>query len=167
MHANVYLVLKTDGPLQQKLMRWAKFSVPAYLMCFVAFFAIICLACPHIEAALRRHPLILGAVCVVALPTTFNIQRQVWEGRFGRAFVSSCLALALHMLLFGAAVYPVLVFATPDHAYDMTAYNSASTANTLRFMLYVALIGVPIVLAYTATIYYVFRGKVMVTDESY
>jgi cytochrome d ubiquinol oxidase subunit II len=34
-------------------------------------------------------------------------------------------------------------------------------------MLIVALIGVPIVLAYTASIYYVFRGKVTLTDHSY
>ena len=35
------------------------------------------------------------------------------------------------------------------------------------FMFVVALIGVPIVLAYTISIYYVFRGKVKLTEESY
>jgi hypothetical protein len=34
-------------------------------------------------------------------------------------------------------------------------------------MCYVALIGAPIVLAYTVTIDYAFRGKVMLTEESY
>jgi cytochrome d ubiquinol oxidase subunit II len=167
MHANVYLVLKTESPLQGKLMGWTKFTVPAYLACFAALNALTLFTCPHIEAALRQRPLILGAVFVVALLVTFNILREVWKGNAGRAFLSSCLALALHMLLFGATAYPVLVFSTPNHAYDMTIYNSASTANTLRFMLVVALVGVPIVLAYTATIYYVFRGKVTLTEESY
>src|SRR5262249_9131484 len=51
MHANVYLVLKTDGPLQETLMRWTKLTVPAYLACFVAFNALTLLACPHIVAA--------------------------------------------------------------------------------------------------------------------
>jgi cytochrome bd-type quinol oxidase subunit 2 len=34
-------------------------------------------------------------------------------------------------------------------------------------MFLVAMIGVPIVLAYTITIYYAFRGKVVLTKESY
>ena len=71
------------------------------------------------------------------------------------------------MLLFAAAVYPTIVFSTPDHANDLNIYNSASTAKTLRFVLYVALIGVPIVLTYTAPIYFAFRGKVVMTEESY
>src|SRR5262245_53663092 len=108
MHANVYLVLKTEGQLQEKLMRWTSFTVPAYLVCFVALNAMTLLACPHIVAAFRQRPLILGALFVVALPVTFNILRETWKKRPGRAFVSSCAALVLHFLLFGAAVYPNL-----------------------------------------------------------
>src|SRR5262249_44299935 len=167
MHANVYLVLKTDGALQEKLMRWTRLTVPAYLVCFVALNAITLLGCPHIVAAFRQRPLILGAIFVVALPVTFNILRETWKKRPGRAFVSSCAALVLHFLLFGAAVYPNLVFSTPDHAYDQNIYNSASTDKTLGFMFVVAIIGVPIVLTYTITVYYVFRGKVVLTEESY
>jgi cytochrome d ubiquinol oxidase subunit II len=167
MHANVYLVLKTEGALQEKLMRWTRFAVPAYLACFVVFNAMTLLGCPHIVEALRRRPLILGALFAVGLLATFNILREIWKKRPGRAFASSCAALVLHLLLFGAAVYPNLVFSTPNHAYDMNIYNSASTEKTLGFMFVVAIIGVPIVLTYTITVYYVFRGKVVLTEESY
>jgi cytochrome d ubiquinol oxidase subunit II len=167
MHANVYLVLKTDGPLQEQLMRWTKLTVPAYLVCFVVLNVTTLLACPHIMAAFRERPLILSAIFVIALPVTFNILREIWKNRPGRAFASSCAALLLHMLLLGAAVYPTLVFSTPNHAHDMNIYNSASTEKTLGFMFVVAIIGVPIVLSYTITVYYVFRGKVVLTEESY
>jgi cytochrome d ubiquinol oxidase subunit II len=167
MHANVYLVLKTDGPLQEKLMRWTRVTVPAYLACFVAFNALTLLGCPHIVAAFRQRPLILVPLFVIGLLVSFNILREIWMNRPGRAFVSSCAALVLHLLLFGAAVYPVLVFSTPNHAFDMNIYNSASTEKTLGFMFVVAIIGVPIVLTYTITVYYVFRGKVVLTEESY
>ena len=167
MHANLYLVLKTDGPLQQKLMRWTTLTVSAFVACFVVLNAITLLACPHIEAALRQRPLILSAIFVVALPVTFNILREVRRANAGRAFVSSGFALALLLLLFAAAVYPTLVFSTPNHAYDINIYNRASTEKTLRFMFLVAMVGVPIVLAYTITIYYAFRGKVVLTKESY
>jgi cytochrome d ubiquinol oxidase subunit II len=167
MHANIYLVLKTEGPLQERLMRWTKLTVPAYLTCFTALNATTLFTCPHIEAALRQRPLLLGVIFVVALLFTLNILREIRRDNAGRAFVSSCLAIVLHMLLFGVAVYPNLVFSTPDHAYDMSIYNSASTEKTLGFMFVVAIIGVPIVLTYTITIYYVFRGKVTITEESY
>jgi cytochrome d ubiquinol oxidase subunit II len=167
MHANVYLVLKTDGPLQEQLMRWTKLTVPAYLVCFVALNAMTLLACPHIRAAFLHRPVILGALFVVAVLVKFNILREIWKTRPGWAFVSSCVALVLHLLLFGAAVYPTLVFSTPDHAYDLTIYNSASTEKSLGFMFVVAIIGVPIVLTYTITVYHVFRGKVVLTEESY
>jgi cytochrome d ubiquinol oxidase subunit II len=167
MHANVYLVLKTDGPLEEKLMRWTMLTVPAYLACFVALNAMTLLVCPHIVSAFRERPLILGAVFVVGVLVTFNILREIRKKRPGRAFASSCAALVLHLLLLGTAVYPNLVFSTPNHAYDMNIYNSASTEKTLAFMFVVAIIGVPIVLSYTFTVYYVFRGKVVLTEESY
>jgi cytochrome d ubiquinol oxidase subunit II len=167
MHANVYLVLKTDGALQEKLMRWTMRTVPAYLACFVAFNALTLLACPHIVAAFRQRPLILGALFVVGLAVTLNILRAIWKKHPRHAFASSCAALVLHLLLLGTAVYPNLVFSTPNHAFDMNIYNSASTEKTLGFMFLVAIIGVPIVLTYTITVYYVFRGKVVLTEESY
>jgi cytochrome d ubiquinol oxidase subunit II len=167
MHANVYLVLKTEGPLQEKLMRWTRVTVPAYLACFVAFNAATLLGCPHIVAAFHRRPVILGALFVAGLLVTLNILREIWRRSPGRAFVSSCAALVLHLGLFGAAVYPNLAFSTPNHAYDLNIYNSASTERTLGFMFVVAIIGVPIVLTYTITVYYVFRGKVVLTEESY
>ena len=85
----------------------------------------------------------------------------------GRAFICSCLSIVSLMLLFAAGVYPNMVFSTPDHANDLNIYNGSSTAKSLQFILYVAMIGVPVVLTYTATIYYVFRGKVVLTEESY
>src|SRR6516164_5904147 len=167
LHANVYLVLKTDGPLQEKLMSWIRLTVPGYVACFVALNAMTLLGCPHIVAAFRQRPLILVPLFLVGLLVTFNILREIRKKRPGRAFASSCAALVLHFLLFGAAAYPTLVFSTPNHAYDLNIYNSASTEKTLGFMFVVAIIGVPIVLTYTITVYYVFRGKVVLTEESY
>src|SRR5262249_45399057 len=158
---------KTDGPLQEKLMRWARVTVAAYLACFVAFHVMTALMCPHIGAAFRKRPVILGTLFVAGMPVTTNILLAIWKNRPGRAFASSYAALVLHLLLVGAAVYPNLVFSTPNHTYDLTIYNSASTEKTLGFMFLVAMIGVPIVVTYTITVYYVFRGKVVLTEESY
>ncbi|MCX5737774.1 MAG: cytochrome d ubiquinol oxidase subunit II [Proteobacteria bacterium] len=167
MHANLYLVLKADGALQATLMRWTQRTVPAYLLCFLALNALTVFSCPHIEAALRQRPLLLGMTLLASLSVTLNILREARRGRDGRAFVSSCLSIVTLMMLFGGALYPTLVFSTPDLANSLDIRNGASTQKSLRFMFWVALIGIPIVLTYTASIYYVFRGKVTLTEESY
>jgi cytochrome d ubiquinol oxidase subunit II len=167
MHANVYLVLKTEGPLQEQLTRWMNVTVPAYLLFFAATNVATFFTCPHIIQAVGRRPVILLMIALVWLPLTFNILREVRKGRAGAAFVSSCAAIVLHALMIGVAAYPNLVFSTPDQANHMDIYNSSSTPKTLQFMFVVAMIAAPIILTYTITIYYVFRGKVVLNDESY
>ena len=45
-------------------------------------------------------------------------------------------------------------------ATSLTIYNAASSPKTLKIMLIIAGCGMPLVLAYTASIYWIFRGKV-------
>jgi cytochrome d ubiquinol oxidase subunit II len=52
-------------------------------------------------------------------------------------------------------------------ANSLTIYNAASTQETLTVMLVVAVLGMPFVLMYTAGVYYFFRGRVQLDDDSY
>ena len=167
MHANLYLVLKTDGPLQQRLMRWTNLTVPTYVILFFVLNIVTIYACPHIKPALEQRWLLLGTAHVLALAVTLNILREVRRNRDGRAFICSSLSIVLLMIQFGAAVYPNMVFSVPDLANSLNIHNAAATGKSLRFMFVVAMIGIPIVLAYTVSIYYIFRGKVVLTEESY
>ena len=167
MHGNIYLVLKTEGALQEKLRGWTRRTIPFYLACFLVLNVVTVFFCPHIEAALRQRPVLLGLLFLLTTAVTLNIPREARRGHEGRAFVSSCLSIVTLMLLFGASVYPTMVFSTPEIAHSLTIYNGSSTDKTLGFMFVVAMIGVPIVLAYTAGVYYVFRGKVRITEGSY
>ncbi|HEY0592420.1 MAG TPA: cytochrome d ubiquinol oxidase subunit II [Thermoanaerobaculia bacterium] len=49
----------------------------------------------------------------------------------------------------------------------MTIYNAASSPKTLGIMAIIAALGMPFVLAYTAVIYWTFRGKVRIGEHSY
>jgi len=167
MHGNLYLILKTEGALQARLVRWTKRSVPAYLACFIALNGITVLTCPHVATVLHDRAGLLGVIVIAAILVTLDIPRELRRRRHGRAFVSSCASIVMLMLLFGATVYPNMVISRPDLGNSLTIHNGASTAKSLDFMFDVALVGVPIVLAYTISIYYVFRGKVTLTEESY
>jgi cytochrome d ubiquinol oxidase subunit II len=75
--------------------------------------------------------------------------------------------MAALMGLFGLEMYPHLVLSQPHPEYGLTIHNAASSPKTLGIMLTVALIGVPLVVAYTVSIYWIFRGKVKLDKMSY
>ena len=66
----------------------------------------------------------------------------------------------------GAIHYPNLVRAT-DPALSLTITNASSSALTLKVMLIIAIVGMPLVIAYTIYAYRVFKGKVGVDDTGY
>jgi cytochrome d ubiquinol oxidase subunit II len=67
----------------------------------------------------------------------------------------------------GAGLYPNLLVSTTDPAFSMTTTNASSADNTLSILLIVAIIGIPFVLTYTSGVYYIFRGKVHLSHDSY
>jgi cytochrome d ubiquinol oxidase subunit II len=77
------------------------------------------------------------------------------------------MAMLALMSLFGLEMFPNLVLSNPTPANSLTIYNAASSTKTLGIMLTIALIGVPIVLAYTVSIYWIFRGRVKLDRMSY
>ena len=87
--------------------------------------------------------------------------RQAW-----RSFLLSSLAVAGLAMAAAAALYPNLVPAV-DASRSLTVSNAHSSELTLTVMLVVAVIGMPLVLAYTAFVYWKFRGKVQLEDGSY
>ncbi|MHB8969810.1 MAG: cytochrome d ubiquinol oxidase subunit II, partial [Pirellulaceae bacterium] len=85
----------------------------------------------------------------------------------GRAFFASCLTVSSLVLLLGLTLYPNLVTSTPNPEHSLTIYTAASSQKTLGIMLIVAIMGMPFVIAYTAIIYWVFRGRVATGSEDY
>ena len=84
-----------------------------------------------------------------------------------RAFISSACTIAAFTFLFGLALFPNLIVSTLGPEHDLSIPRAASTEKTLGIMALIAALGIPFVLSYTAVIYWVFRGKVVLHDESY
>ncbi len=74
-------------------------------------------------------------------------------------FIGSSGSFLSLWIMAGAALYPNLVSSTIE-AYNLTIFNASSTLTTLKIMFIIALIGMPVVLAYTIYVYKVFKGKV-------
>ncbi|MEI8233225.1 MAG: cytochrome d ubiquinol oxidase subunit II [Verrucomicrobiota bacterium] len=165
-HGAIYGVLKTEGELHEKLRRWANRSLLLFGICYVAVTGATLLYVPHMTVTLRAHPWLFGIAGFNALAIA-NIPRQLRLGRDFPAFLSSCAAMVALMALFGIGMFPNMVYSLPAPEYSLTLTNAASSQKTLGIMLIVALIGVPLVLTYTVTIYRIFRGKVKIDPMSY
>jgi cytochrome d ubiquinol oxidase subunit II len=158
--------MKTDGELNEIVSRWIPRLIGFFLASYFLFNIYTLIEVPWVLDTVRARPYVFLVVTLNVL-IVLNIPREIHKGREFPAFLSSCAAMALMMATFGLTYFPNMVFSTPDVANSLTIYNAASTQKTLGIMLIIALIGVPLVLAYTASIYWVFRGKTHLTKHSY
>ena len=166
MHGCIYLLLKTEGALQARVRGWVNRTIVVFMGFYVATTVATLLFIPHMLEMFQAYP-IFYVVPVLNALAVLNIPREVHHGRELRAFVSSCASLTALMVLFGIGMYPDMVFSVPNPEHSLTIYNAASSAKTLKIMLAMAGLGMPIVLAYTVSIYWIFRGKVTLEDNSY
>jgi len=166
MHGAIYLVMKTEGELHNNLRRWVNNAIIFFIICYAATTAATLLYVPHMIETIKAYPLFFVLPLLNALAIA-NIPREIYHGRDWRAFLSSCASIAALMTLFGIGMFPDLIFSQPNPEYSLTIYNAASSSKTLEIMLIIAVMGVPVVLAYTASIYWIFRGKVKIDSSSY
>ena len=166
MHGSIYLVMKTEGELQARVRRWVNRTIGIFLAFYIILNMATLVYAPHLLEIVRARPWLL-AVFAINVLIVLNIPRENHKGNEFRAFLSSCAAMATLMMLFGLTVFPNMVLSMPNPENSLTIYNAASTEKTHFIMFIIALIGVPIVLAYTASVYYIFRGKVKLTPHSY
>jgi cytochrome bd ubiquinol oxidase subunit II len=166
MHGAIFALMKTEGALHEKLRGWITNCIIFFIICYAVTTMATLLYVPHMAARIRAEPW-LFTVALVNMLAIANIPREIHHGRDGRAFTSSCFAMAALMLLFGMEMYPNLVLSYPEPRNSLNIWNGASSTKTLGIMLTIAVIGIPIVLSYTISIYWIFRGKVKITPMSY
>ena len=166
MHGAIYGVMKTEGALHDKLRVWAMRCIIFFVICAATTTMATLLYVPHMADRVRANPWLFSIVLVNMLAIA-NIPREFHHNRDWLAFLSSCGAIITLMLLFGLNLFPNLVYSLPYPEHSLNIYNAASSPKTLGIMLVIACIGVPVVIAYTVCIYWIFRGKVKLDRMSY
>lgn len=166
MHGAIYLYMKTEGRLQQRLFGWMKGTYYLYLTLFiiVTFWSVF-----FVPASLQHfgdYP-VLWLIPVLNVVAIASIRRAIAKEKPLYAFMNSCGTIAALVLLFSAALFPDLLPAANDASYSITIYNAASSMLTQKIGLIIVAIGMPMVLSYTVLIYWTFRGKVELGEGSY
>lgn len=158
VHGGLWLALRTGGELSKKAAStaaqawWALALVAVIFLIYTAF-------ATRLYDNFLRSPLWFivpaAAVCGLIAARFFLARSDA-----SRAFLASCIAIVTVTLTGIVGLYPNLVPSSLDPAFSLTAFNSSSSIYTLRIMTVVAVIFVPIVIAYQAWVYRVFRHGV-------
>ncbi|HQR52127.1 MAG TPA: cytochrome d ubiquinol oxidase subunit II [Burkholderiales bacterium] len=151
-----WLVMKTDGSLQQRMRSVAR----ALAMVLLAFIAVISIWTPlaHEEIARRWFtlPNLLWFAPVPALVTlvTWQLLRTLRGDAHAAPFVLTLALVFLGYSGLGISLWPNII---PP---DISIWEAAGPPQSLGFALVGALLITPMILMYTAWGYWVFRGKV-------
>lgn len=148
-HGAVFLALKTDGEIRHRAAAFAERSAMVTVVVAGAFAVWTQLA---YSVAWTWAATALAAVALVALVVAARLRREGW------AFVASAVAIVGAVVLIFGSLYPDVMPAL-DPANSLTVDNASSTDYTLTIMTWVAAVLTPLVLAYQAWTYWVFRKR--------
>ncbi|BDC98172.1 cytochrome d ubiquinol oxidase subunit II [Persicobacter psychrovividus] len=182
MHGAIYLLIKTEGELQQQIKGYAMKAFYAFATIFLIITAMTLYLKPEMLAnfsfgtVAAQHPLIANyetavsvfawMVIVLNILSIMNIPRTITKGKYMQAFISSACTIAALVMLFALGIFPNLLVAH-DAANSINIYNGSSSEYTLETMFKVAIIGMPLVLVYTSLIYWTYKGKTRLDEHSY
>ncbi len=166
MHGVIYLVMKTEGEIQAQVRRWVNPSILFFVVVYGTLTMATLIYKPHMVTVIKNYPG-LFSVAIVAMLSIANVVRLSNQKKDGMAFLFSCISIVLLFVLFGIGTFPNIIPSSGIVENSITVFNSASSEKTLKVLLIVACIGVPLVLAYGIWIYHIFRGKVKMDHHSY
>jgi cytochrome d ubiquinol oxidase subunit II len=155
-----WLIWKTDGPTQvfAREVGHSALILTAIMMLLVSAWS--AWSVPEVAARWFVWPNIafLAPVPVVTAAVLAAIWRGLWTGREPRTFI---LAIVVFLLGFAGLVVSLWPYVVPRH---FTIWDGIADPYTLMFVGVGIAIIIPIVLAYQAHAYWVFRGKTRYLD---
>ena len=150
VHGAMFLALKTDGPVRQAARAFARRWSPVAGLPLLTWAGLV-----H----LRSGTPVTAVLWLVAALAVLIAWARIRVDREGSAFAAwGTLLVAAAATIFGAA-YPVVVPSTIDPAFDVTIADASVSDYTLTVMTWAAGVGLPVVLAYQAWTYWVFRKR--------
>jgi len=149
-----YAVMKTEGELQERSFRMVGILTIVNFMTALVYFVTIAFTFDDIFTNWLFYLAVLFTLLWLSA-ILFSIKNKndmapFWESSF--AFIGLWLVVA-------AVHFPNLIKASNDEMLSITIYNSSTSLQTLKLMSLIALVGMPIVIAYTIFVYRIFKGK--------
>ncbi|MGV9669984.1 cytochrome d ubiquinol oxidase subunit II [Gordonia sp. NPDC003504] len=154
-HGAVFLGLKTSGVLQQDAMKYAKTLAIPTLVVAAAFLLWTQFAYGN---GWTWIPVLIAAVAALVMVAATQVNRE------GIAFLATSIAIAGTVATLFSVLFPDVLPSSTNPDYSLTIANTASSHYTLTVMTIAALLMTPIVIAYQAWTYWVFRKRISVDE---
>jgi cytochrome bd ubiquinol oxidase subunit II len=155
-HGAIFLNLKSSDAIRVRSLGIIKKVGPAATV-LLLLFAAGTYVWTDVYARLGLNP---GLVPLLALGALLSAGYLIHRERMGTAFAMTTLTILFTVATLFVALYPRVMVSSLDPAWSLTIYNASSTPYTLRIMSIVAAVFVPVVLAYQAWSYWVFRHRI-------
>jgi cytochrome d ubiquinol oxidase subunit II len=150
-HGAIFISLKTDGEL-----RYRARALAIRLGLVATVLAVVFLLWAQIAYSSNTWT---WAPVLIAAVSWLGGLAAMYRGREGWAFTFSALTLAMAVTSVIGFMYPNVMPNIDRSEIGLTIANASSTEGTLKIMTIVALVMTPIVLAYQAWTYWIFRKR--------
>jgi cytochrome d ubiquinol oxidase subunit II len=162
LHGANFLGLKLEGELRERVHQLSK-KIYVAAVVITTILLITTYIYTDITSKLGINPGITPIASYASLlATIFFINRKME----GWAFFMTALHIVLTQVTFYLLMFPRVMISSTNPAYNLTIYNASSSQYTLTVMSIIALIFVPIVLAYQGWTYYMFRKRITADKQS-
>ncbi len=156
LHGSTFIALKTEGAIRYRAGKFARRIAPVTALLLLAF-----IAWTHVTAGGGAFLNPVEFLAILGVLFAWAVVR----GHEGWAFTATSITIALSIITIFVDLYPRVMVSSTNPAYSLTVHNSASTPYSLKVMTVIALVILPIVLAYQSWTYYVFRRRI--SDKSF
>ncbi|MCF8347076.1 MAG: cytochrome d ubiquinol oxidase subunit II [Bacteroidales bacterium] len=165
-HGAIYLTMKTEGVLFQKIARLLRISILVFAGLFIIVTLISIFSFPHLTDRFLDQP-VLFIVPLLAFLSIANVPRLASKGKYLHSFIFSALSISFMLIIVAIELFPVIILDRGDPITSMSIYDAASSDKALGIMLTITAIGLPLVIFYTVFVYRTFWGKVNLDETSY
>ncbi len=189
MHGSAYAALKVGEPMSSRAAAFGRAAAGVFVLAFIAAGVWVALGVEgqrilggadslgpanplmkHVGLVpggwlmnYRAHAILWLAPAGALLAATASAM-LLGRGRAGSAFLASCVSVAGTILTAGIALFPFLLPSSTHPDQGLTVWDASSSARTLFIMLVAVAVLLPVVLAYTAWVFSVLRGRITLEE---
>jgi len=161
LHGAAWLVLKTDGELRDWAYQRLPWLLGGVVVVLVIVFVYALATGLHVFDRWVSHPLLLILPLLAALAMV-GLVHGIRQRRDGQPFAMAVLSVVFSFLTLVASFWPYMI------PYTVTVEDAAAPPQSLEFFFWGGgLVIFPIVLIYTAAVFWIFRGKVGKIAQGY
>ncbi len=161
LYGALFLTIKTSGTLMEAAQKiaWRMWLVVVIIFATYTISSYFVLDVVNKLGINPGVPPIFAALALLSAGWFIRNQQDGW------AFTMAALTIILSMTTIFIELYPNVLVSLGNPANNLTIYNVSSSQTTLRLMSIIAIIFVPIVLAYQAWAYRIFRKRISDSPE--